>query len=159
MTVDITALREECVKWVDETLPGLINTRQPRNGDVGDFMAFDMAVIFKTWVHLSGKIEAAQARIAELESEQEPVAFMYHDRLHEGPRFSEESKIGNWSDDDIRAYGITETILYAAPTKPVVVLPKFPEAISSFVSLAMQAVRRMDIQAMQEAGIAVKDGE
>lgn len=42
----------------------------------------------------------------------EPVAYMYRDNLHSVARFSLESKIGNWSPEDINEYEISETPLY-----------------------------------------------
>ncbi|MXF49916.1 DUF550 domain-containing protein [Raoultella sp. Lac2] len=42
----------------------------------------------------------------------EPVAYMYRDNLHSDARFSMESKIGNWSPEDINEYEISEIPLY-----------------------------------------------
>ena len=50
---------------------------------------------------------------------QEPVAYMYRDKLHADARFSLEPRFGNWSPEDINEYEITETKLYAAPPAPV----------------------------------------
>lgn len=54
--------------------------------------------------------------------EQEPVAYMYRDNLHTDARFSLEKRLGNWSQEDINEYEITEIPLYAAPqlTQPAV---------------------------------------
>jgi|GEM_PF-3373279 len=59
---------------------------------------------------------------------QEPVAYMYRDKLHTDARFSLETRFGNWSPEDIAEYEITETKLYAAPPAPVV-----PEAIENAI--------------------------
>ncbi|HAT3749121.1 TPA: DUF551 domain-containing protein [Klebsiella oxytoca] len=45
---------------------------------------------------------------------------MYRDNLHSDARFSMESKIGNWSPEDINEYEITETPLYRHAQQPVV---------------------------------------
>ena len=58
---------------------------------------------------------SALARIALAGMEAEPMAYMYRDNLHADARFSLESKIGNWSPDDIAEYNIAEIPLYAAP--------------------------------------------
>lgn len=50
--------------------------------------------------------------------EQEPVAYMYRDNLHTDARFSLEKRFGNWSQEDINEYEITEIPLYAAPQLP-----------------------------------------
>ncbi|EAQ3893764.1 hypothetical protein E7U55_15545 [Salmonella enterica] len=56
----------------------------------------------------------------------EPVAYMYKDNLHADARFSLDTRFGNWSQEDINEYEITETPLYAAPPAPVSV-PTFEE--------------------------------
>ncbi|TQC75589.1 hypothetical protein [Pantoea dispersa] len=48
-----------------------------------------------------------------------PVAYMYKDRLHSEPRFSSHTRFGNWSQEDINEYEITETKLYNSPPAPV----------------------------------------
>ncbi|VVL78685.1 Uncharacterised protein [Klebsiella pneumoniae] len=55
---------------------------------------------------------SALARMALAAIDSEPVAYMYRDNLHSDARFSLESKIGNWSPEDINEYEITETPLY-----------------------------------------------
>ncbi len=60
--------------------------------------------------------EMARHLLAGLE--QEPVAYMYKDRLHTDARFSLHTRFGNWSQEDINEYKITEIPLYAAPQLP-----------------------------------------
>lgn len=63
--------------------------------------------------------ELAAFKLAAMDSD--PVAYMYRDNLHSDARFSLESKIGNWSPEDINEYEITETPLYRhAQPAPVV---------------------------------------
>ena len=50
----------------------------------------------------------------------EPVAYMYKDNLHADARFSLHTRFGNWSQEDINEYEITEIPLYTAPPAPVV---------------------------------------
>lgn len=52
----------------------------------------------------------------------EPVAYMYKDKLHADARFSLDTRFGNWSQEDINEYEITETPLYAA-AQPAPVVP------------------------------------
>lgn len=59
------------------------------------------------------------ARIALAEMDSEPVAYMYRDNLHSDARFSLESKIGNWSPEDINEYEVSETPLYRHAQQPV----------------------------------------
>ncbi|EPU5292002.1 hypothetical protein ACVXRV_004309 [Enterobacter roggenkampii] len=58
------------------------------------------------------------ARIALASLEAEPVAYMYKDRLHTDARFSLHTRFGNWSQEDINEYEITEIPLYTAPPAP-----------------------------------------
>ncbi|MEP8671442.1 hypothetical protein ABKV27_04985 [Enterobacter hormaechei] len=67
------------------------------------------------------------ARIALASLEVEPVAYMYKDNLHADDRFSLHTRFGNWSQEDINEYEITEIPLYTAPPAPVSV----PDAIHS----------------------------
>lgn len=60
------------------------------------------------------------ARMALAAMDSEPVAYMYRDNLHSDARFSLESKIGNWSPEDINEYEISETPLYRHAQQPVV---------------------------------------
>lgn len=60
------------------------------------------------------------ARMALAAMDREPVAYMYRDNLHSDARFSLESKIGNWSPEDINEYEISETPLYRHAQQPVV---------------------------------------
>lgn len=46
---------------------------------------------------------------------QEPVAYMYKDKLHTDAHFSLNTRFGNWSQEDINEYEITQIPLYAAP--------------------------------------------
>ena len=71
---------------------------------------------------LSGREARASAAIAEIalaSLEAEPVAYMYKDRLHTDARFSLHTRFGNWSQEDINEYEITEIPLYTAPPAPV----------------------------------------
>ncbi|MCF1305002.1 hypothetical protein [Raoultella ornithinolytica] len=54
----------------------------------------------------------------EAAMDSEPVAYMYRDNLHSDARFSLESKIGNWSPEDINEYEISETPLYLHAQQP-----------------------------------------
>ncbi|MCW4761630.1 MULTISPECIES: DUF551 domain-containing protein [Enterobacter cloacae complex] len=76
----------------------------------------------RTW-----SIELELARIALASLEAEPVAYMYKDNLHADARFSLHTRFGNWSQEDINEYEITEIPLYTAPPAPVSV----PDAIHS----------------------------
>ncbi|MCU3463885.1 hypothetical protein N8Y44_22245 [Enterobacter hormaechei subsp. xiangfangensis] len=67
------------------------------------------------------------ARIALASLEVEPVAYMYKDNLHADARFSLHTRFGNWSQEDINEYEITEIPLYTATPAPVSV----PDAIHS----------------------------
>lgn len=58
------------------------------------------------------------ARIALASLEAEPVAYMYKDNLHADARFSLHTRFGNWSQEDINEYEITEIPLYTAPPAP-----------------------------------------
>ncbi|HBM2851803.1 TPA: DUF551 domain-containing protein, partial [Enterobacter hormaechei subsp. xiangfangensis] len=53
--------------------------------------------------------------------------YMYKDNLHADARFSLHTRFGNWSQEDINEYEITEIPLYTAPPAPVSV----PDAIHS----------------------------
>lgn len=68
----------------------------------------------RTW-----SIELELARIALASLEAEPVAYMYKDNLHADARFSLHTRFGNWSQEDINEYEITEIPLYTAPPAPV----------------------------------------
>lgn len=71
------------------------------------------------------------ARIALAAMDSEPVAYMYRDNLHLDARFSLESKIGNWSPEDINEYEISETPLYRH-AQPAPVVPVVPECFVRF---------------------------
>ncbi len=64
------------------------------------------------------RLRLAEAALAALTAE--PVAYMYKDNLHTDARFSLHTRFGNWSQEDINEYEITEIPLYAAPPAPVV---------------------------------------
>ena len=61
--------------------------------------------------------ELAHIALASLEAE--AVAYMYKDNLHADARFSLHTRFGNWSQEDINEYEITEIPLYTAPPAPV----------------------------------------
>lgn len=67
----------------------------------------------RTW-----SIELELARIALASLEVEAVAYMYKDNLHSDARFSLHTRFGNWSQEDINEYEITEIPLYTAPPAP-----------------------------------------
>ncbi|MDX7045228.1 hypothetical protein SJZ88_10300 [Enterobacter hormaechei] len=69
----------------------------------------------------------AAMKLALASLEVEPVAYMYKDNLHADARFSLHTRFGNWSQEDINEYEITEIPLYTAPPAPVSV----PDAIHS----------------------------
>ncbi|MDK3039020.1 DUF551 domain-containing protein [Enterobacter hormaechei] len=60
----------------------------------------------------------AALRIALASLEVEPVAYMYKDNLHADARFSLHTRFGNWSQEDINEYEITEIPLYTTPPAP-----------------------------------------
>ncbi|WP_436875828.1 hypothetical protein [Siccibacter turicensis] len=64
--------------------------------------------------NVNDEIREMARRLLAVEG-QEPVAYMYRDKLHADARFSLEPRFGNWSPEDINEYEITETKLYAAP--------------------------------------------
>ncbi|EOZ9304638.1 hypothetical protein ACQYD9_004480 [Enterobacter hormaechei] len=74
-------------------------------------------------------VAAMKLALASLEAE--PVAYMYKDNLHADARFSLHTRFGNWSQEDINEYEITEIPLYTAPPAPVV-----PDAISTRQAIA-----------------------
>ncbi len=77
------------------------------------------------WVNSDEVLKLARIALASLEAE--PVAYMYKDNLHADARFSLHTRFGNWSQEDINEYEITEIPLYTAPPAPVSV----PDAIHS----------------------------
>ncbi|HCM9481519.1 TPA: hypothetical protein ACKFV5_003617 [Enterobacter roggenkampii] len=60
----------------------------------------------------------AALRIALASLEAEAVAYMYKDNLHADARFSLHKRFGNWSQEDINEYEITEIPLYTAAPAP-----------------------------------------
>lgn len=75
------------------------------------------------WMAMAAELQ--ERRKAAMDSG--PVAYMYRDNLHSDARFSLESKIGNWSPEDINEYEITETPLYRH-AQPVPVVEREPIA-------------------------------
>ncbi|MBN5184930.1 hypothetical protein JY466_08540 [Serratia marcescens] len=67
-------------------------------------------------------IEAVRAVCAEAlaNREAQPVAYMYKDNIHADARFSLYKRFGNWSQEDINNYEITEIPLYTVPPAPAV---------------------------------------
>ncbi|WP_250366114.1 DUF551 domain-containing protein [Leclercia adecarboxylata] len=63
-------------------------------------------------------IAVYEIALAALTAGTGPVAYMYRDNLHADARFSLEKRFGNWSQEDINEYEITEIPLYAAPQLP-----------------------------------------
>lgn len=82
---------------------------------------------------------AELARIALASLEAEPVAYMYKDNLHSDARFSLHTRFGNWSQEDINEYEITEIPLYAAPPVPVADL-----LLSELLGIAKRAADEAD---------------
>lgn len=78
---------------------------------------YDLKVGY-TLGHADIAILKSMARQLLTGMEQEPVAYMYKDRLHTDARFSLHTRFGNWSQEDINEYKITEIPLYAAPQLP-----------------------------------------
>ncbi|MBG0623051.1 hypothetical protein I4P27_01195 [Enterobacter roggenkampii] len=81
----------------------------------------------------SNTLAALHIALASLEAE--PVAYMYKDNLHSDARFSLHTRFGNWSQEDINEYEITEIPLYTAPPAPV--------SVPDEVMAAMQKVARI----------------
>ncbi|WP_072568846.1 hypothetical protein [Enterobacter sp. SA187] len=77
---------------------------------------------YDTCVTLEESAEMAR-RLLAVEG-QEPVAYLYRDKLHADARFSLEPRFGNWSPEDINEYEITETKLYASPQPAPVAQPE-----------------------------------
>lgn len=69
------------------------------------------------WVNSDEIMELARIALASLEAE--AVAYMYKDNLHADARFSLHTRFGNWSQEDINEYEITEIPLYTAPPAPL----------------------------------------
>lgn len=85
----------------------------------------NIAVLRGAVERIPGASEAAviHLRLAEITLAAltaEPVAYMYKDNLHTDARFSLHTRFGNWSQEDINEYEITEIPLYAAPPASVV---------------------------------------
>ncbi len=78
-----------------------------------------------------GEEIAELARIALASLEAAPVAYMYKDNLHSDARFSLHTRFGNWSQEDINEYEITEIPLYTAPPAPVSVPDEVISAVEN----------------------------
>lgn len=74
--------------------------------------------------------EQELARMALAAMDSEPVAYIYRDNLHSDARFSLESKIGNWSPEDINEYEISETPLYRHAQPAPVVPEEIPKGLA-----------------------------
>lgn len=87
------------------------------------------------------------ARIALASLEVEPVAYMYKDNLHADARFSLHTRFGNWSQEDINEYEITEIPLYTAPPAPVSVpdLTALDNLAGEMLNHAMNCERRVAV--------------
>ncbi|HBL5332737.1 TPA: hypothetical protein LR339_004592 [Enterobacter hormaechei] len=77
-------------------------------------------------------------KLAMASLEAEPVAYMYKDNLHSDARFSLHTRFGNWSQEDINEYEITEIPLYAAPPAAVSVPEWTNEQCLEFLSIAFR---------------------
>ncbi|HHS9192819.1 TPA: DUF551 domain-containing protein [Enterobacter hormaechei] len=99
-------------EWLQQTIAELEEERDETPGAVNEDAANALA--------------AMKIALASLEAK--PVAYMYKDNLHSDARFSLHTRFGNWSQEDINEYEITEIPLYAAPPAPVLVTDiKWPE--------------------------------
>lgn len=101
-----TTLKE----WLVKTIAELSEERDAVPGAVNEDATMALA--------------AMKLALASLEAK--PVAYMYKDNLHSDARFSLHTRFGNWSQEDINEYEITEIPLYAAPPAPVSV----PDVVS-----------------------------
>lgn len=99
----------------------------------------------------------AYRKIAEMEGEQEPIAYLTR---HIGCRAPDdcEEYLEVSDKDGVSVNGEYAIPVFTSPPKPVL-LPPLPAAIGDFTESAMKAVRRMDIAAIEAAGGIVKDGE
>lgn len=84
----------------------------------------------------SNTLAAMKLALASLEAK--PVAYMYKDNLHADARFSLHTRFGNWSQEDINEYEITEIPLYTAPPAPVSVSEWTNEQCLEFLSIAFR---------------------
>lgn len=114
----ITISRE----WLQQTIAELEEERDATPGAVNEDAA--MALV------------AMKLAMASLEAE--PVAYMYKDNLHSDARFSLHTRFGNWSQEDINEYEITEIPLYAAPPAAVSVPEWTNEQCLEFLSIAFR---------------------
>ncbi|MDQ2222091.1 hypothetical protein [Enterobacter roggenkampii] len=94
---------------------------------------------------LEEELELARIALASLEAE--PVAYMYKDNLHADARFSLHTRFGNWSQEDINEYEITEIPLYTAPPAPVSVpdLSALDNLAGEMLNHAMNCERRVAV--------------
>ncbi|EOJ9649339.1 DUF551 domain-containing protein [Enterobacter roggenkampii] len=123
---------------------------------------------------VADKFAELEARCAALLAslETEPVAYMYKDNLHSDARFSLHTRFGNWSQEDINEYEITEIPLYAAPPAPVSVpdaatairacMEEFPESVHDIVeecaAIAESACRAAMLQGTDGNSPVIPDG-
>ncbi|NEG58016.1 hypothetical protein [Pantoea agglomerans] len=66
--------RAEFEAFMADRFKDSIDRRRCKNGDGNDYMSWDMNVARAVWQHLSQRAEAAEAKLAELAT-QEPVAY------------------------------------------------------------------------------------
>ncbi|HGD3582172.1 hypothetical protein ACE3KB_06160 [Enterobacter hormaechei subsp. oharae] len=109
-------------EWLLKTIAELEEERDATPGAVNEDAA--MALV------------AMKLAMASLEAE--PVAYMYKDNLHSDARFSLHTRFGNWSQEDINEYEITEIPLYAAPPAAVSVPEWTNEQCLEFLSIAFR---------------------
>lgn len=115
-----TITREQAeiiIKAADEVITALAGTNEEVHPESDNML--------RLWDDLNDlyappEVVLELARIALAALTAEPVAYMYKDKLHTDPRFSLHTRFGNWSQEDINEYEITEIPLYAAPPAPVV---------------------------------------
>jgi len=107
----------------------------------------------RTW-----SIELELARIALASLEAEPVAYMYKDNLHADARFSLHTRFGNWSQEDINEYEITEIPLYTAPPAPVSV-PDVPFDENSPYDVPCRMPSNLRELIAEEIGILFSDDD
>ncbi len=132
-----TITREQAQKIIvaaDEVITALAGTNEDVHPD-------DSKKMCELWDDLNDRhappvVVRELARMALAAMDSEPVAYMYRDNLHSVARFSLESKIGNWSPEDINEYEISETPLYRhAQPVPVVMVDLLSMAASAIEDL------------------------
>ena len=110
-------------EWLLKTITELEEERDATPGAVNEDAAKALA--------------AMKLALASLEAK--PVAYMYKDNLHADARFSLHTRFGNWSQEDINEYEITEIPLYAAPPAPV-----SDSLLSELLGIAKRAADKAD---------------